>query len=115
MNAVLKRIDFSPPMTDTNPNILTVRIDAELKQQLEAFAAEVHFKMDDLVDQMIREMLFRNSPEFADPTNPRTIDYRASEESLLQGLRGEFVSQEEVERLLIDTYEAEDPEAPRET
>ncbi|WP_377161057.1 hypothetical protein ACFJIX_14130 [Roseateles sp. UC29_93] len=101
-------------MTDTNPNTLTVRIDPELKQQLEAFAAEVHFKLDDLVDQMIREMLFRNSPEFADPTNPRTVAYRAVEASLLQGIRGELISEEELDKFLDDNYGTVDKGSPQE-
>jgi hypothetical protein len=113
MNAIRERIDFSPHMTDTTRGTLTVRIDPALKQQLEAFAAEVHFELDDLVDQMIREMLFRNSPEFADPTHPRTIAYRAVEESLLQGIRGELISEEELDKFLDDNYGTADEGSPR--
>jgi predicted transcriptional regulator len=112
MNAVREHIDFRPFMSENST--LHVRIDAELKRRLEAFAEEVHFDLDDLVAQMIEEMLFRNSPEFADPTHPRTIQYRSVERGLLQALRGETVPQEEVEKLLDRVLdEAADQRSPR--
>ncbi|WP_158238791.1 hypothetical protein [Roseateles chitinivorans] len=112
MNALLERIDLVPSMT--SPTTLTVRIDAELMRRLEAFAAEVHFSLDDLVDQMIRETLFRNSPEFADPCHPRTVAYRAAELGRLQALRGELVSEEELDRFLADNHGTADRGSPRE-
>lgn len=94
---------------------LHVRIDAELKRGLEELAERKNFELEELVEQMIRETLFRNSKEFADPTHPRTIRYRAVEASRLQAIRGELISQEEVERF-VDGYRlrAEDPDSPRE-
>lgn len=102
-------------MTQPDNTTLSIRIDAELKRQLDTFAEEIQFDLDDLVAQMIEEMLFRNSPEFADPTHPRTIQYRSVERGLLEALRGEAVPQEEVERLLDRVIDDAGAAAPAST
>lgn len=89
MNAVLDRFDFSPYMTE--PTTLTVRIDAELKRQLEACAADAQLTVDELVEQMIRASMFRNSPEYVDPTNERARQFRMVEEGLRDVMLGKTV------------------------
>lgn len=111
MNALLDPIDFKPRMSEFTT--LTIRIDAQLKKRLDAFAEQVHIDLNDLVGQMIRDALFRNSPEFADPTHPQTIEYLALEAGVLQAIRGEVVSEEAFSKFIHDKFGAEDPGSPR--
>ncbi|OWQ49278.1 hypothetical protein CDL60_00575 [Roseateles noduli] len=93
MNAVLERIDFSPYMTTLDT--LTIRIDSELMRQLKARAADAHFSVDELVEQMIRASLFRHSPEYFDPTSERAQHFRMVEEGLREVILGETVPLDE--------------------
>lgn len=94
MSVVLEPLDFDCFMSDITT--LTVRLDAELKRRLEAFAADAQLGVDVLMEQMIREVLFRNSPEFADPDHPATRFYRAVEAGRIDGLRGHTVALDDV-------------------
>jgi hypothetical protein len=98
-------LEAPPCMSDKTT--LTLTINAALARQFEALAAEAGFTPNALFEQMIGELLFRNSPEFADPTHPRTIAYRMNEEGRLAGLRGELVSEAEL-MAMLDRFDRAD-------
>jgi len=105
MNALLEPYDFSLLMSDLTT--LTVRMAADLKRELEDRAREVHFSVDELVEQMVRAALFRNSPDYHDPHNERAQHLRRVEEGLRDIHLGNTVSLEEVMRTIDDQLGAE--------
>lgn len=98
MNAVVQSLPVTfrrfCPMSNTP---FTVHIDTELLAQFRALGQRCHFEMDEIVEAMMRDLIFRLSPQSADPDHPETRSRLEAGIGLVQSLRGEVVPQEQVE------------------